>query len=157
MSPRKPKTAKSTLSTAAQDHDLQFPPEPADLPADGAELATDEPHGRRQYPRAPDPFAILTLKAGDNALHLGKSDKARAYFIRFDKNPNEGREPDDPHPVLKTLKENGYAWRQSPGGGMAWKKPWEDGQYSHREDQEARSFARQIAEELGGHEQGMGR
>jgi hypothetical protein len=104
---------------------------------------------RRSYPPIPDPFAIATINTPDNQLHLGKSQRLRAFVIRFNNNPNEGRDKADPHPVIALLKDAGYKYRSIPGDGMAWQKPWEDGTYRVREDMDARDIASMAAEAMG--------
>ena len=88
---------------------------------------------------------------GDNVVHLFKSREDRAWLIRFDKNPNEGRAKDDPHPVLAYLKkEAGYRWGFSDADGKGgWGKPWADGQFNYTEHMGARAVLRKCADMLG--------
>lgn len=72
---------------------------------------------RKQYAKAPDPFGFENIKAGENRVQLLKSEGERAWVIRFAHNPNQDLGPDgetyskeNPHPVLKALKEEGYRW-----------------------------------------------
>ena len=114
---------------------------------------TGDPDGRagerRAYRPRPDPFAIATITTPDNALHLGKSDRLRAFVVRFNRNPNGGRDKADPHPVFAMLREAGYRYRAIPGDGMAWQKPWELGEYRIREEMDARDVAKKAAVALG--------
>jgi hypothetical protein len=106
--------------------------------------------GSRSYPTPDDPFEFKTLAAGSNRVRYGVSHKAKAYFLLFDENPNKGREPGDPHPVIDRLKADGWKWRPTPNGILAWKKPWNAADYSFAEDQRLRAYATDVAEELGG-------
>jgi len=100
--------------------------------------------------KIPEAFAIETINARDNAVHLYRSDKDRAFLIRMDKNPNEGRAKDDPHPALAAIKEAGFRWSEARADGkMAWGKRWQDGHFHFAEEQEARKLAKKVAALLG--------
>jgi hypothetical protein len=100
--------------------------------------------------KIPEAFAIETVIARDNAVHLYRSDKDRAFLIRMDKNPNEGRAKDDPHPALSEIKAAGFRWSEARADGkMAWGKRWQDGQFHYTEEQEARKLVNKVAELLG--------
>ncbi|HEV3437486.1 MAG TPA: hypothetical protein VG122_09005 [Gemmata sp.] len=93
----------------------------------------------------PEAFAIETINARDNAVHLYRSDKDRAFLIRMDKNPNDGRAKDDPHPALAAIKGAGFRWSEARADGkMAWGKRWQDGQFHFAEEQEARKLAKKL-------------
>jgi hypothetical protein len=105
---------------------------------------------KKSWPKIPDPFGIETINAGDNVVHLYRSDKDRAFLIRMDTNPNEGRAKDDPHPALAAIKEAGFRWSDALADGKkAWGKRWQDGQFHYTEEQEARKLVKKVAELLG--------
>lgn len=115
-------------------------------------------------------FSLLrqfqTFNTPDNRVHVGKNDKVRtangstgAFIIYFDKNPNEGRAPDDPHPVIKHVKDAGYRWDRAPDGERAWMKPYDQGNgWTMRQEMDASDVTRKAAELLGATvEQGQAR
>jgi hypothetical protein len=106
--------------------------------------------GRQPYVKLDDPFEFKTVNTGSNKVRYGISHGAKAYFLLFDVNPNKDREGDSPHPVIEKLRADGWKWRPTPNGVLAWKKPWANADYSFAEDQQVRTYAAEIAAELGG-------
>jgi len=130
-------SAASTASTATATEQRQPGDEPAEQP-------------KKKWTPAPDPFGTHLIKAGENKIRLLKSETDRAWLIRFEKNPNEGRPKDDPHPVLAYLKSEGFHWADSAADGKkAWGKAWQDGRYQIAEHMEAEKVFKKAAEMLG--------
>jgi hypothetical protein len=74
-----------------------------------------EEQPRKKWTPPADPFGFENHKAGDNRVQLLKSENKGAWGIRFEHNPNLDKGPDgetyskeNPHPVLKMLKAEGY-------------------------------------------------
>lgn len=105
---------------------------------------------RKKWAPAPDPLSSRSMGATNNSVHLLKSYKDKAYLIRFDDNPNLGREEGDPHPVLAYLKSEGFRWAESQADGdRAWGKSWAEGHFSYPEYLEARRVMQKAAEMMG--------
>ena len=126
--------------------------------------------GKKEYAKAPNPFGFESKQAGKNRVQLLKSetDEQRregrgAWVIRFAHNPNLDPGPDgetyskqNPHPVLKMLKAEGYRWdfdaADNKGG---WGKPFTGDRYG-QEHLEARKALQKAVEMIGGaKEQGI--
>jgi len=137
--PRKPKETESapSTSTATATEERQ----PGDEPAE---------QQKKKWTPAADPFGTHFIKAGENSVRLLKSEKDRAWLIRFEKNPNEGRAKEDPHPVLAYLKSEGFRWADSQADGKkAWGKEWRDDRYQVAEHMDAEKVFKKAAEMLG--------
>jgi hypothetical protein len=72
---------------------------------------------KKKFTPPVDPFGFENHRAGENRVHLLKSEGEGAWVIRFERNPNEDKGPngetyskEKPHPVLKMLKTEGYRW-----------------------------------------------
>jgi hypothetical protein len=137
-------------------------------PAEFESTATAEPKshaaavGKKQYTPPPDPFGTESHKAGTNRVQLLKSEGKSAWVIRFAHNPNEDKGPngetyskENPHPVLKMLKEEGYSWNWDVDGKPGWGKRFEGDPYG-ADHIEARKVLQQAREMMGTQEQGQG-
>jgi hypothetical protein len=119
----------------------------------GGHAATVE---RKPYRRPADPFGFENAKAGENRVQLLKSEGEGAWVIRFAHNPNLDQGPEgetygkeNPHPVLKMLKESGYRWGFDGGdqkGG--WGKRFTGDAYG-QDHIEARKVLQQAADIIG--------
>lgn len=107
---------------------------------------------RPAYAKLDDPFEFKTVSTGSNKVRYGVSHAAKAYFLLFDVKPSGDGQAEAAHPVIAKLRADGWKWRATPNGVLAWKKPWSNNQYSFAEDQQMRSYASAIAKELGGPE-----
>jgi hypothetical protein len=135
--PRKRKETESAASTTTAPEERQPGDEPAEQPT-------------KKWTPAADPFGTHLIKAGENSIRLLKSTQDRAWLIRFEKNPNEGRAKDDPHPVLAYLKSEGFRWADSQADGKkAWGKEWQDGRYLVAEHMDAEKVFKKAADMLG--------
>ena len=72
---------------------------------------------RKKWTPPADPFGFENQKTGENRVRLLKSEGEGAWVIRLAHNPNLDKGPDgeeyskeNPHPVLKLLKSEGYRW-----------------------------------------------
>jgi hypothetical protein len=72
---------------------------------------------RKKWTPHADPFGFENQKAGENRVRLLKSEGEGAWVIRFAHNPNLEKGPDgeryrkeNPHPVLKMLRGEGFRW-----------------------------------------------
>jgi hypothetical protein len=118
---------------------------------------------RKKFTPAPDPFGTEGIKAGENRIHLLREEPNQregfpgAWVIRFDHNPNEDKglngetySKENPHPVLKMLKEEGYRWGFATGDGKGgWGKKWDEGHFKWEEHAEAREVLKKAAEMMG--------
>lgn len=122
--------------------------------------------GKRQYTPEPNPHSIEGVTGTGNRVHLLKEQPNRAtgfpgaWVIRFDKSPNEmeGYSKENPHPVLKMLKDEGFRWGFSGAdneGGHG--KVWQERHYTYAEHMDARRVLARAAEMIGAKvEQGAG-
>ncbi len=129
-------------------------------PAASGHAATVE---RKPYTRPADPFDFVTLKAGENRVQLLKSEGEGAWVIRFAHNPNLDKGPEgetyskeNPHPVLKMLKEEGHRWGFDGGDGKGgWGKRFSGDAYG-ADHLDARRVLQKASEMIGGPKQEMG-
>ena len=111
---------------------------------------------RKPYKRPADPFGFENQKAGENRVQLLKSEGEGAWVIRFAHNPNldkgpEGEEysKENPHPVLKALKDEGYRWGFDGGDGKGgWGKRFNGDAYV-QDHIEARAVLQKAADIIG--------
>lgn len=140
----------------AVDHVLanaQSSSQPHREPGDDSHL---EERSRKKWTPPADPFGLENHKTTDNRVRLLKSDREGAWVIRFAHNPNVGNDPagtpygkDNPHPVLKMLKDEGYRWGFDGGDGQGgWGKQWSNDPYG-ADHIEARRVMAKAAEMLG--------
>jgi hypothetical protein len=110
-------------------------------PARNGHAAAIEP---RKFTPLPNPFGVESTTAGKNRVQLLKSESEEqrrhgqgAWVIRFAHNPNQDPGPngetyskENPHPVLKMLKEEGYRWGfDNADGKGGWGKPFSGDAY----------------------------
>ncbi len=110
---------------------------------------------KKKYTPAPDPLGLENIRAGQNRVRLLKSEGHQAWVIRFDKSPNEmeGYSKENPHPVIKMLKDEGYRWGFDDGDGKGgWGKRWTDDAYG-ADHIDARDVLAKAAEMIGGPKQ----
>jgi hypothetical protein len=114
---------------------------------------------QKKYTPPKDPFGFENIKAGENRVQLLKCEGEGAWVIRFAHNPNldkglqgETYSKEQPHPVLKMLKEEGYRWGFDGGDGKA----WQNDPYG-TDHMEARRVLQKAAEMIGAPTQGQGR
>lgn len=111
---------------------------------------------RKTYAKPADPFGFESTKAGENRVQLLKSEGHQAWVIRFAHNPNEDKGPngetyskENPHPVLKMLKEEGFRWGFDSGDGKGgWGKPFSGDAYG-TDHIEARRVLQKSADMIG--------
>jgi hypothetical protein len=127
--------------------------EPASATAEGGHAGKV---GKKEWKPDPDPHGTEGIAVGDNRVHLLKGMKDKAWLIRFDKSPNDGRSKENPHPVLAYLKnEAGYRWDRSKADGeMAWGKRWDGDSFTWQEHADARQVLQNAVEILAA-EQGI--
>lgn len=139
----------------------------ADAHAMAPEHATPHANGkshaagveRKKYTVPADPFGFETHRAGSNRVRLLKSEGGGAWVIRFAHNPNQDKGPngetygkENPHPVLKMLKEEGYRWGFDGGDGDGgWGKAFSGDPYG-QDHIEARRVLGQALDLIGGHQ-----
>jgi len=148
--------SSSQAGTALKDPDTEVTP-PADTQVNGKNFA--DKIQKKKFTPAPDPFGVEGIKAGDNHVHLAKSDTDHAWIIRFDQNPNQGEfTKENPHPVIAYLKSEGFRWGFSDADGKGgWGKLMREGHYTFAEHMDAQRVFRKAAEMLGAKEQGIPR
>ena len=152
-----PDTSVATMEPAIENQDAEPPNSPAvetaaaPEPSNGHAAAV----GKKEYKRAPDPFGFESRLTGQNRVELLKSEGKQAWVIRFAHNPNEDTGPEgetyskeNPHPVLKMLKENGFSWNWDVDGKPGWGKRFSNEPYG-RDHDEARQVLKQAMEMLG--------
>ena len=113
---------------------------------------------RKKWTPPADAFGFENRKGEGNRVRLLKSEDMGAWVIRFDKNPNEmeGHSKENPHPVLKMLKEEGYRWGFDNDGKGGWGKAFSGDAYG-ADHIEARRVLQKAAEMIGAKiEQGQG-
>ena len=111
---------------------------------------------KKTYTKPTDPFGFENIKAGENRVRLLKSEGEGAYVIRFAHNPNldkgvngETFSKENPHPVFKMLKDEGYRWGFDGGDGKGgWGKAFTGDAYG-ADHIEARRVLQQAAEMVG--------
>ena len=105
---------------------------------------------RKKWTPPADPFGFENIKGEGNRVRLLKSEDKTAWVIRFDKNPNEmeGDSKENPHPVLKMLKEEGYRWGFDNDGKGGWGKAFSGDPYG-ADHIEARRVLQKAAEMIG--------
>jgi hypothetical protein len=105
---------------------------------------------RKKWTPPADPFGFENMKGDGNRVRLLKSEDKTAWVIRFDKNPNEmeGYSKDNPHPVLKMLKEEGYRWGFDNDSKGGWGKAFSGDAYG-ADHIEARRVLQKAAEMIG--------
>jgi hypothetical protein len=114
-----------------------------------------EEQPRKKWTPPKDPFGFENHKAGDNRVQLLKSENKGAWVIRFEHNPNLDKGPDgetyskeNPHPVLKMLKESGYRWGFDQDDKGGWGKAFSGDAYV--QDQiDARAVLQKAADMIG--------
>jgi len=74
---------------------------------------------RKKYTPPADPFGFENRAGKGNRVQLLRSEGEGAWVIRFATSPNEmeGHSKDNPHPVIRMLKEEGYRWGFDGGDG----------------------------------------
>jgi hypothetical protein len=120
------------------------PPELANRQAEAETLP------RKKWTPPADPFGFENRKGEGNRVRLLKSEDMGAWVIRFDRNPNEmeGYSKENPHPVLKMLKEEGYRWGFDNDGKGGWGKAFSGDPYG-ADHIEARRVLQKAAEMIG--------
>jgi hypothetical protein len=111
---------------------------------------------RKKWTPPADPFGFENQKAGENRVRLLKSEGEGAWVIRFAHNPNldkgaDGEEysKENPHPVLKALKDEGFKWGFDGGDGKGgWGKPFIGDAYG-ADHIEARKVLQKAADIIG--------
>jgi hypothetical protein len=111
---------------------------------------------RKKWTPPKDPFGFENHKAGENRVQLSKSEGHQAWVIRFDHNPNLDKGPEgetyskeNPHPVLKMLKGEGYRWGFDKGDDKGgWGKGFTGDAYG-ADHIEARRVLQQAADLIG--------
>ncbi len=105
---------------------------------------------RKKWTPPADPFGFENRQGEGNRVRLLKSEGLGAWVIRFEKNPNEmdGYSKDNPHPVLKMLKEEGYRWGFDSDGQGGWGKAFSGDAYG-ADHIEARRVLQKAAEMIG--------
>jgi hypothetical protein len=132
---------------------LTTPPELREPGDDGDQEAPSRAAavGRKKYVPPADPFGFEKINASENSVSLLKSEGEGAWVIRFAKNPNDtdGHSKEDPHPVLKMLKDEGYRWGFDGGDSKGgWGKAWQGDAYG-QDHMEARRVLKAAAEMIG--------
>lgn len=110
----------------------------------------------RKFTPPADPFGFENVKAGENRVQLLKSEGHGAWLIRFAHNPNQDPGPngetyskENPHPVLKMLREEGYRWGFDNGDSKGgWGKPFNGDAYG-ADHIEARKVLQKAADMIG--------
>jgi hypothetical protein len=117
-------------------------------PANG--YAEVETLPRKKWTPPADPFGFENIKGEGNRVRLAKSENKSAWVIRFDKNPNEmeGYSKENPHPVLKMLKDEGYRWGFDKDDKGGWGKAFSGDAYG-ADHIEARRVLQKAAEMVG--------
>lgn len=118
---------------------------------------------RKKYTPPADPFGFESIKAGENRVRLLKSEGEGAWVIRFAHNPNLDKGPEgetyskeNPHPVLKMLKEAGFRWGFDGGDNKGgWGKRFNGDAYG-QDHIDARRVLQQAADTIG-HKMDQGR
>jgi hypothetical protein len=106
---------------------------------------------RKKYTPPADPFGFENRAGKGNRVQLLKSEGEGAWVIRFAKSPNEmdGHRKENPHPVIKMLKEEGYRWGFDGGDGKGgWGKKFQGDPYG-ADHIEARRVLQTAAEMIG--------
>jgi len=145
-----PQVATGGASTAEQPvtGHIADPSSAAREPANGnAEVETPP---RKKWTPPADPFGFENRRGEGNRVRLLKSEDKGAWVIRFDRNPNEmeGYSKENPHPVLKMLKEEGYRWGFDNDGKGGWGKAFGGDAYG-QDHIEARRVMQKAAEMIG--------
>jgi hypothetical protein len=124
----------------------------AEEPNGNGHAATVE---RKKWTPPRDPFGFESQKAGENRVQLLKSEREGAWVIRFAHNPNLDKGPDgetyskeNPHPVLKMLKESGYRWGFDQDDKGGWGKKFTGDAYG-QDHIEARAVLQKAADIIG--------
>jgi hypothetical protein len=111
---------------------------------------------KKKYTPPADPFGFENVKVGENRVQLLKSEGHGAWVIRFAHNPNLDKGPggetyskENPHPVLKMLRDEGYRWGFDGGDGKGgWGKAFTGDAYG-ADHIEARRVLQQAADMVG--------
>jgi hypothetical protein len=110
---------------------------------------------RKKWTPPKDPFGFENVKAGENRVQLLKSENKGAWVIRFEHNPNLDKGPDgetytkeNPHPVLKMLKAEGYRWGFDQDDKGGWGKAFSGDAYV-QDHMKARDVLAKAAELIG--------
>lgn len=111
---------------------------------------------RKKWTPPADPLGFENIKANQNRVRLLKSEGEGAWVIRFEKNPNEGIDPegkpyskDHKHPVIQMLKDEGFKWGFDGGDGKGgWGKPFTGDAYG-QDHIEGRQVLAKAAEMIG--------
>ncbi len=136
-------------AAAAPEAQQPVPPEAAGHVTDASTPAEAAP--KKKWTPPADPFGFENRRGEGNRVRLLKSEGMGAWVIRFDKNPNEmlGHSKENPHPVLKMLKEEGYRWGFDSGDGKGgWGKAFSGDPYG-ADHIEARRVLEKAAEMIG--------
>jgi hypothetical protein len=116
----------------------------------------DEPPKKKWTPPE-NPFGFENKLAGTNRVRLLKSEwrDGGAWVIRFDRNPNEGIDPEgkpyskeNPHPALKHLKDKGHNWNFDVDGKGGWGKLFSGDPYG-QDHAEAREVLAEVQKIMG--------
>jgi hypothetical protein len=114
-----------------------------------------EEQPRKKWTPPKDPFGFENHKAGENRVQLLKSENKGAWVIRFEHNPNLDKGPEgetyskeNPHPVLKMLKESGYRWGFDQDDKGGWGKKF-SGDALMQDHMDARAVLAKAAELIG--------
>jgi len=121
---------------------------------------TEEP--KKKWTPPENPYGFENIKGATNRVRLLKSESEKdrrdgtgAWVIRFAHNPNDDKGPngetyskENPHPVLKMLKGEGYRWGFDEDGKGGWGKGFQGDGYG-ADHIEARRVLRQAAEMIG--------
>lgn len=133
--------------------------QPGDEPPENGHAAAV---GKKKFVPPANPFGTEHIKGTTNTVQLLKSESEQdrregkgAWVIRFDHNPNDDKGPngetyskENPHPVLKMLKEAGYRWGFDVDGKGGWGKRFEGDAYG-RDHMDARKVLQTAAEMIG--------
>jgi hypothetical protein len=155
MAKRKAAAPEQIDPTSTEFVPLTPEPEPEYTPPEEKKFA-DESMKKPKYERPVDPFGFENIKTDQNLVRLLKSEGHRAWVIRFAHNPNDDKGPngetyskENPSPVLKMLKSEGYRWGFDNGDGQGgWGKKWSGDPYG-ADHIEARRVLAQAAELIG--------
>lgn len=130
--------------------------EVANLPqAEPVEQGQNGEPEKKKWVKPQNPFGFESIRGGENRVRLFKSEPevqgdVGAWIIRFEKNPNEmdGYSKENPHPVLKMLKNEGFRWSFDYDGVGGWGKPFSGDPYG-ADHIEARRVLAKAAEMIG--------